>query len=91
MSENKQLMLVETVKLIRMQYIVEVPVDEPAWALDVVTCNDAKTVSEKVLDETIVSSRVLTTEALYELAEVESIDADKIVELITREVEYTRK
>lgn len=91
MANEKQLILVETVKITRARYLVEVPVDEPDWALDVVTCNDAKTVSEKFLDETIVSHMPITRDALLSLASSEGFSEDALNSLVTKEVDYARK
>jgi len=51
--------LVECVSTFRTRYMVEVPRGRDAWALDTVTCEDAVEFSQKHLDETIVSHRVV--------------------------------
>lgn len=53
--------LVETVSIFRMRYAVSIPEDAPIeWASDTVVCNEAAELSQEHLDETIVSSRVIT-------------------------------
>lgn len=64
---NKWVM-VECVSMFRMRYMVEVPEENPEWALDTVTMNEAKEFSQEHLDEVIVSHRVMdsTAEALVQ-------------------------
>lgn len=53
--------LVDAVSQFLMQYLVEVPDDSKAeWALDVVTCEEAKEFSQKHLGEVIVSHRIVS-------------------------------
>lgn len=59
---EKVWVMVECVSMFRMRYMVEVPADHPDYALDTVTLNEAKEFSQKHLDETIVSHRVMTQE-----------------------------
>ena len=47
--------LVETVSMMRHRYVVETPDDHPEYALDTVTCDEAKEVSQHFLGETIVT------------------------------------
>ena len=59
-KETKKYVLVETVQMHRMQYIIELDKEDPAeWALDTVTMEEAKELSQSDLGETIVSHRVL--------------------------------
>jgi len=67
--EEKQWVLVDCVSTFRIRYMVEVPVgidnfgnDKTEWALDTVTCNDAKEFSQWHVGEHIVSHRVVTKE-----------------------------
>lgn len=76
MKEGKQLVLVETVSMFRMRYVVEVPVgiddygnDKTLWALDTVVMGDAKEFSQKHLDETIVSHRVVSMDEALALCD----------------------
>jgi bifunctional ADP-heptose synthase (sugar kinase/adenylyltransferase) len=77
--EETQLVLVETVSMFRKRYMVEVPVgkdeqgnDKSLWALDTVTCNDAKEFSQEHLDETIVSHRVVSRKEAMTLCDVDN-------------------
>ena len=57
---TRQYVLVETIQQHRMRYVVELgSEDPPEWALDTVTLNEAKELSQADLGETIVSHRVL--------------------------------
>jgi bifunctional DNA-binding transcriptional regulator/antitoxin component of YhaV-PrlF toxin-antitoxin module len=71
---DTQFVLVETISMFRERYVVEVPTgidgfgnDKALWALDTVTLNEAKEFSQKHLDETIVSHRVLTYDEVLKL------------------------
>ena len=66
---EKELVLVETVSLFRMRYVVEVPAGNKEYALDTVVCNEAKEFSQKYLDETIVSHRVISKEEALKLVD----------------------
>lgn len=59
---DKVWVMVDTVSQFRMRYMVQVPADHPEYALDTVTCNEAKEFSQEWIGETIVSHRVLTME-----------------------------
>jgi hypothetical protein len=63
-KEESQWVLVEAVQLFRTRYMVQVPAgaDKVDWALDVVTMENAQEFSQKSLDETIISHRVVTKE-----------------------------
>lgn len=52
--------LVDCVQQFRTRYLVQVPKNRARWALDTVTCEEAKEFSQKSLGETIVSHRVVT-------------------------------
>jgi len=52
--------LVECVNQFRIRYMVEVPKGKAEYALDTVTCEDAKEFSQQHLGETIVSHRVVS-------------------------------
>jgi len=66
LNENgKVWVLVETVQMFRHRYVVETPLHNPEWALDTVTCEEAKEFSQEWLGETIVGHRIVSeTEAL---------------------------
>lgn len=61
-EKETEFVLVETVLQYRMRYCVEVPKGETEWALDTVTCEDAKEFSQKFIGETITSHRTVTEE-----------------------------
>ncbi len=54
--------MVETVSQFRMRYMVEVPKGKKEWALDTVTCQEAKEFSQEHIGESIVSHRVVSEE-----------------------------
>jgi len=77
--EETQLVLVETVSMFRQRYMVEVPVgtdeqgnDKSLWALDTITCNEAKEFSQEHLGETIVSHRVVSKKEAMSLCDVDN-------------------
>lgn len=72
MNNETELILVETVSMFRHRYVVEVPKGRGEWALDTVVCHDAKEFSQKHLDETIVSHRVITESEALELCDVDN-------------------
>ena len=59
MSKDTEWVLVEAVSVFRMRYMVEVPKGKSEYALDTVVMNEALEFSQKHLDETIVSHRVV--------------------------------
>lgn len=66
-EEEKVWVMVEAIQSFRMRYMVEAPAAHPEYALDTVTCNDAKEFSQEALPEVITSHRVMTTaEALVQ-------------------------
>ena len=77
--EETQLVLVETVSMFRQRYMVEVPVgtdeqgnDKSLWALDTVSCNEAKEFSQEHLGETIVSHRVVSRKEAMTLCDTDN-------------------
>jgi hypothetical protein len=77
--EETQLVLVETVSMFRQRYMGEVPVgtdeqgnDKSLWALDTVTCNEAKEFSQEHLGETIVSHRVVSKKEAMSLCDIDN-------------------
>lgn len=78
-KKDTQWVLVETVSMFRHRYMVEVPVgtddygnDKKDWALDTVTCNDAKEFSQEHLGETIVSHRVVSKKEALALCDIDN-------------------
>lgn len=74
-----QLVLVETVSMFTIRYLVEVPVgiddygnDKSLWALDTVTCNEAKEFSQKHIAENIISHRVVSKDEAINLSDVDN-------------------
>ena len=66
-KQETELVMVECVSMFRMRYVVEVPKGKSEWALDTVTCNEAKEFSQEHISEDIVSHRVISTaEALVQ-------------------------
>jgi len=59
--------LVDAISMFRMRYLVEVPEGKEHWALDTVTCNEAKEFDQLHLDEVITSSRVVTEKEAIEI------------------------
>lgn len=72
MSNKTEWVLVETVSMVRMRYMVEVPVGKSDYALDTVVMQDAKEFSQKFLDEIIVSHRVLSKKDALELCDADN-------------------
>ena len=66
---TKKLVLVEAVSTFRMRYVVEVPEGKEDWALDTVVMQEAKEFSQKHLDETIVSHRVVSREEVLSMCD----------------------
>ena len=58
-KEEMVWVMVEALQTFRMRYMVEVPKDNPEWALDTVTINEAKEFSQEALPEVISSYRVM--------------------------------
>lgn len=72
MSNKTEWVLVEAVSMFRMRYMVEVPVGKSEYALDTVVMQEAKEFSQKFLDETIVSHRVLSKKDALELCDTDN-------------------
>lgn len=71
-NTDTELVLVETVSMFRMRYVVEVPKGKSEWALDTVTCNEAKEFSQEHVDENIISHRVITHQEALDLCDVDN-------------------
>jgi bifunctional DNA-binding transcriptional regulator/antitoxin component of YhaV-PrlF toxin-antitoxin module len=59
---NTKWVMVDTVLSYRMRYLVEAPADHPEYALDTVTCEEAREFSQQFIGEQIVSHRVVPIE-----------------------------
>lgn len=66
------LVMVECVQQYRTRYVVEVPTTNPEWALDTVTCQEAKEFSQQDLGETIVSHRIITEQQALDQFKVDT-------------------
>lgn len=72
MTNKTEWVLVEAVSMFRMRYMVEAPVGKSDYALDTVVCHEAKEFSQKFLDETIVSHRVISKDEALLLCDVDN-------------------
>ena len=72
MTRPTEWVLVECVSTFRERYMVEVPRGKSLWALDTVTCDDAKEFSQCHIGEQIVSHRVVTEEDALALADTDN-------------------
>lgn len=95
-DKDTEWVLVECVSMFRMRYMVEVPKGKKEWALDTVVCNDAKEFSQKHLDETIVSHRVISEKDALALCDNENeyamtwTDPKKISTFFTKVEDYEK-
>lgn len=70
--EDTELVMVECISTFRERYVVEVPKGKSEWALDTVTCQEAKEFSQLHLGETIVSHRVITKDEALSICDVDN-------------------
>lgn len=68
-TEDTEWVMVDCVASYRMRYLVEVPKGKAEWALDTVTCQEAKEFSQEYLGEQIFSHRVVTKEEALEICD----------------------
>lgn len=71
-KKDTEWVLVDTVSMFRQRYMVQVPAGKSEWALDTVTCEDAKEFSQEHLGETIVSHRVVSREEALQLCDLDN-------------------
>lgn len=71
-KQETELVMVECISQFRERYLVEVPKGKTEWALDTVTCQEAKEFSQHHIGETIVSHRVVTKEEALEICDVDN-------------------
>lgn len=69
---NTKWVLVETALTYRMRYMVEAPADHPEYALDTVTCEEAKEFSQQFIGEQIMSHRVVPVEEAIAICDVDN-------------------
>lgn len=92
-KEKKVWVLVDCVQSYRMRYMVQVPAEHPEWALDTVTCEEAKEFSQEPLPEQIFSHRVVTEEEALRICDEDNdycktwSDEKKIEVFFTKEGE----
>lgn len=60
LSRPTEWVMVECVATFRQRYMVEVPAGKTDWAMDTVTCNEAKEFSQEFIGEQIISHRTVT-------------------------------
>jgi hypothetical protein len=72
MENEKEWVLVESVGMFRLRYMIEVSKGHPEYALDAVTCNEAKEFSQEHLGETIVSHRVVTKDEALAICDIDN-------------------
>lgn len=70
--KSKVWVMVDTIFTYRMRYCVEAPTEHPEYALDTVTCEDAKEFSQLPLGEMITSHRVVTEEEALQMCDVDN-------------------
>jgi hypothetical protein len=68
-KKKTELVMVETIQTFRQRYVIEVPVGKKDWALDTVTCEQAKEFSQLYLGETIISHRVISESDAFDLCD----------------------
>lgn len=66
-ESEKELVLVETISTFRIRYVVEVPKGKSEWALDTVILGEAKEFSQKHIEESIFSHRVISEKEYLEI------------------------
>jgi hypothetical protein len=72
MANETELVMVECISTFRQRYVVEVPKGKSEWALDTVTCQEAKEFSQLHLGETIVSHRVISKDETLAICDVDN-------------------
>lgn len=71
-TNEKVWVLVDCISTYRMRYMVEAPATNPEYALDDVTCMNAKEFSQEWLGETIVSRRVVSEDEALRICDVDN-------------------
>jgi hypothetical protein len=71
-KQETELVMVECVSSFRMRYVVEVPKGKTEWALDTVTCEEAKEFSQEHIGEHIVSHRVVSKEEAIAISDIDN-------------------
>ena len=86
---KKELVLVECISQFRMRYVVEVPEGKKHLALDTITMNEGKELSQEHLGEQIFSHRVISEEEYLKIFDedndyLKSWDVEQKLEFISR-------
>jgi len=71
-KEDSVWVLVEAIQSYRMRYMIEAPATNPEYAMDDVTCEDAKEFSQLALSEVITSHRVVSEEEALILCDIDN-------------------
>ena len=71
-KEDSVWVLVEAIMSYRMRYMVEAQATNPEYAMDDVTCEDAKEFSQLALSEVITSHRVVSEEEALILCDIDN-------------------
>jgi hypothetical protein len=71
-KQETEFVIVEAVSSFRMRYVVEVPKGKSEWALDTVTCQEAKEFSQEHIGEQIVSHRVVSKEEVIAISDIDN-------------------
>ncbi len=71
-KEGSVWVLVEAIQSYRMRYMIETPATNPEYAMDDVTCEDAKEFSQLALPEVITSHRVVSEEEALILCDIDN-------------------
>ena len=89
-KQKTALVLVEAISMFRMRYLVEVPANHPEYALDTVVMQEAKEFSQRHLDETIVSHRVVSEKEALALCDSDNDYTKSWTTEKKKEVFYTQ-
>lgn len=71
-KQETELVMVECISQFRERYLVEVPKGKTEWALDTVTCQEAKEFSQHHIGEVIVSHRTVTKEEAIAISDIDN-------------------
>ena len=90
-KQETEMVMVECVSMFRMRYVVEVPKGKSEWALDTVTCNEAKEFSQEHIGEDIVSHRVVSKEEAIASAAQLATEMDLMAKMTGKSREEQQK
>lgn len=69
---EQEWVLVECAHTFRMRYMVQVPKGKSEWALDTVTCEEAKEFSQEFIGQQIMSHRVVTEDEAIAICDIDN-------------------